>query len=326
MANKNKRLHTAKAVKNDEFYTQLTDIEKELSHYKDQFFGKTVLCNCDDPRVSNFFKYFAYNFEKLGLKKLITTCYKSNMSDLFSRYDSDKAIYLEYTGDQNDNRTPDVEEIEVIELKGDGDFRSEECIQLLKQADIVCTNPPFSLFREYIAQLFEYNKKFLIIGNKNCVTYKGVFQQIMNNKMWLGYRNINADMWFVLPDNAEKWEKIEDGKKLKHIMGCWLTNLEVSKRHENMILYKNYTPEEYPKYDNYNAINVNIVKDIPLDYEGAMGVPITFLDKYNPDQFEILGCSYSYGEPVGYHKEGTDFNVSVAGKPFYKRLFIKKKL
>lgn len=283
----NRNLHSAKNNKKDEFYTQLSDIEKELKYYKEHFNGKVVLCNCDDPRVSNFFHYFSYNFEKLGLKKLIATCYKNKDADLFSQNTSEKAVYLVYEGDKNGDNIPNPEEIGVKPLKGDGDFRSEECIELLKEADIVVTNPPFSLFREYVNQLVEHDKKFLIIGNKNSITYKEIFKLIKENKIWIGHRNINEDMWFILPPNAEKWEKEENGVKLQHIMGCWFTNLDVRKRHEDLILYKKYTEEEYPFYENYDAINVDKVSDIPLDYYGAMGVPITFIDKYNPEQFEI---------------------------------------
>ncbi len=291
MANKNKNLHKANKSKNDEFYTQLSDIEKEVRHYKEHFKDKVIFCNCDDPRVSNFFHYFSYNFEQLGLKKLITTCYKNQNRDLFSEHDSEKAIYLEYTGDKNDNNVPDPEEIGIKEFKGDGDFRSDECIELLKQADIVVTNPPFSLFREYVAQLMKYEKKFLIVSNKNAITYKEVFNFIQENKMWLGYRNINSDIWFHLPDDAAKWERLEDGKKLQHISACWFTNLDTTKRHEDLICYKQYNPKEYPTYDNYDAIEVSKVVDIPVDYGGVMGVPITFLDKYNPKQFEIVGIT-----------------------------------
>ena len=289
----NSNLHKAKDSKKDEFYTQLADISEELKHYKEHFRGKVVYCNCDDPRISNFFHYFSYNFETLGLKKLIATCYKNQDMDLFSQHNSEQAIYLEYNGDKNNNRVPDPKEIGVKHLKGDGDFRSKECIKLLKEADIVVTNPPFSLFREYVDQLVEYKKEFLIIGNKNCITYKEVFKLIKEEKMWLGYRNINADMWFELPETSEKWEKIQNGKKVQHIMGCWFTNLDHSKRHVDHDTGKTYTPEKYPKYDNYDAINVDKVVDIPMDYAGAMGVPITFLDKYNPEQFEILGLGIS---------------------------------
>lgn len=311
----NETLHKAMKEKNDEFYTQLSDIENELCHYKDFFNGKTVLCNCDDPRISNFFHYFSYSFEHLGLKKLITTCYKSKDMDLFSQNNSEQAIYLEYNGDKNGNRIPDVEEIGIKPLKGNGDFRSDECIELLKEADIVVTNPPFSLFREYVAQLIKYEKKFIIIGNKNAITYKEIFPLIKENKMWLGYRNINKDMWLFLPDDTEKYEKIIDGKKYKHIMACWYTNIETTKRYEELELYKKYNPQEYPKYDNYNAINVDKVDDIPVDYDGVMGVPITFLDKYNPNQFEI----------IKFRKGDDDKDLSINGKCPYFRILIKRK-
>ena len=325
----NQTLHSAKKQKKDEFYTQLSDIEKELKHYKSHFNGKTVLCNCDDPRVSNFFKYFSYNFEYLGLKKLISTCYKNQDADWFSKHDVEKAIWLEYNGDKNGNRVPDANEIGIREFNGDGDFRSDECIELLKQADIVVTNPPFSLFREYVAQLMEYGKKFLIIGNKNAVTYKEVFKAIKENHLWLGVRNINDDMWLFLPDDEEKYEKIVDGRKMKHIQACWFTNLDHRKRHENLILYKKYTPQEFPKYDNYEAINVDKVVDIPCDYDGVMGVPITFLDKYNPKQFEILGLSASAGynkDVVGIAFLGEkDARPLINGKNTYARIFIRKR-
>ncbi|WP_319230044.1 adenine-specific methyltransferase EcoRI family protein [Draconibacterium orientale] len=297
----NTNFESARKGKNDEFYTILTDIEKELKHYKKQFRDKVVYCNCDDPRISNFFLYFSYNFEKLGLKKLITTCFKNQDRDLFSRHDSEKAIYLEYNGDLNHNNIPDPEEIGIKELKGDGDFRSRESIELLKQADIVVTNPPFSLFREYVAQLLEYDKKFLIIGNGNSITYKEIFKNIQDNKLWLG---VTKPQHFLI-DNKEKFAKYcsDDNKvmvgdkeywEINISVGTptyWFTNLDVSKRHEDIILYKSYTPEEYPKYDNYDAIEVGKVTEIPMDYKGAMGVPITFLTKYNPDQFEILGIT-----------------------------------
>ncbi len=274
MANAN--LTQAKKAKNDEFYTQLSDIERELSHYKEHFRGKTVLCNCDDPRISNFFHYFAYNFEHLGLKRLITTCYKNQDADLFSTHNSEQAIWLEYLGDKNGDRIPSPDEIGIHYFKGDGDFRSAECIELLKQADIVVTNPPFSLFREYVAQLIEYDKKFLIIGSKNAITYKEIFPLLKDNRIWIG---INGVKTFLKPEgNIQNFGNIG-----------WYTNLEHSKRNEGIILYKQFVPELYPTYDNYNAINVDKVSDIPCDYDGVMGVPITFLDKYNPNQFEIIG-------------------------------------
>lgn len=292
MANKN--LNKAKEAKKDEFYTQLDDINNELKHYREHFRGKTVLCNCDDPRVSNFFTYFAYNFEFLGLKKLITTCYKNQDMDLFSQNQSDKAVYLVYEGDKNGDHIPNADEIGVMPLKGDGDFRSKECIELLKEADIVVTNPPFSLFREYVAQLIEYDKKFLIIGNVNAVKYKELFPLIMNNKIWLGASIHSGDRKFWVPNdyelNAAGCGIDETGRKYIRVKGVrWFTNLDYKERHENLILYKHYTPEEYPKFENFDAININRTEDIPCDYNGVMGVPITFMDKYNPEQFEILG-------------------------------------
>ncbi len=315
----NKNLHKAKNSKKDEFYTQLSDIEKEMKHYKGHFKGKVVFCNCDDPRVSNFFHYFSYNFEKLRLKKLITTCYKNQNMDLFSRKKSEKAIYLEYKGDKNANKVPDPKEIGIKQLKGDGDFRSEECIELLKQADIVVTNPPFSLFREYAAQLIEHNKKFIILGHQNAITYKEIFKLIKGNKIWLGVDNYGTKWFGVNNDydiSTESRKKIENGKKY-FSMGnvVWFTNLDITKRHEYLILYKEYNPEEYPKYDNYDAINLDKVSDIPMDYDGVMGVPITFLDKYNPDQFEI----------VKFRKGNDDKDLSINGKYPYFRILIQKK-
>ncbi len=317
----NERLTRARKAKNDEFYTQLTDIEKELRHYTTHFKGKTVLCNCDDPRVSNFFHYFTYNFERLELKKLITTCYKSKERDLFSRNDSDRAIYLEFTGCKHRyDSVPTPEDIGIQYLQGDGDFRSAECIQLLQQADIVVTNPPFSLFREYVAQLVAYNKKFLIIGNKNAISYKEIFKLIKDNKLWLGCRNINTDMWLILPENSDQAEKIIDGIKYKHINACWFTNLDHTKRHEPLICYKNYTPTAYPTYDNYNAINIDKVTQIPYNYDGVMGVPITFLDKYNPEQFEIVGSMATTS--IDEYSKGYPF---VNGKRKFARILIRRK-
>lgn len=290
MANKN--LSRAKAAKKDEFYTQLEDINNELRYYTEHFRGKTVLCNCDDPRVSNFFTYFAYNFKFLGLKKLITTCYKNQDMDLFSQNKCESAVYLEYMGDKNGNSIPDAEETGVKPLKGDGDFRSKECIELLKEADIVVTNPPFSLFREYVAQLMEYDKKFLIIGNQNNATYKEIFPLIQNNCIWLGYKT--GDMSFKVPQNYEiretrSWQD-ENGQRWRSLGNiCWYTNLDIKKRHEDFPMFKKYTPNEYPHYINYDAIEVSKTENIPYDYDGIMGVPITFLDKYNPEQFEIIG-------------------------------------
>jgi hypothetical protein len=286
----NSNLKQAKKAKKDEFYTQLSDIERELKYYKHHFKDKVVYCNCDDPRVSNFFHYFSYNFEKLGLKKLITTCYKNQNMDLFSQNDSEQAIYLEYTGDKNDNNVPDPNEIGIKYLKGDGDFRSKESIELLKQADIVVTNPPFSLFREYVAQLIEYDKKFVIVGHQNAIKYKEIFPLIRDNKIWLGY-GFKGGAGHFINEHYEDYATATDRKEgMIRVSGVhWFTNLEINKRHEDLILYKKYTPEEYPKFENYDAINVDVTKDIPIDYDGMIGVPITFMDKYNPDQFEIIG-------------------------------------
>ncbi len=314
MANKN--LNQAKNAKKDEFYTQLVDIENELRHYKDHFKGKTVLCNCDDPRISNFFHYFSYNFERLGLKKLITTCYKNQERDLFSQNDSERAIWLEYEGDKNGNRVPDPDEIGINYFEGDGDFRSRECIELLKQADIVVTNPPFSLFREYVAQLFKYDKKFVIVGHQNAIHYKECFQLIKENKMWLGYGFKGGAGHFI-----SKYEDVASAGDHKvgmiRVSGVnWFTNLEIQKRHEDLVLYKNYNSEEYPHYDNYDAINVDKTADIPCDYYEVMGVPITFMDKYNPDQFEIIDTStvaMSKGAPY------------INGKRIYERILIRRK-
>ena len=327
----NTNLTLAKANKKDEFYTQLSDIEKELKHYKKHFKDKVVLCNCDDPRVSNFFHFFSYNFERFGLKKLIATCYKNQEMDLFSENKSEQAIYLEYTGDKNGNNVPDVNEIGIKKLKGDGDFRSKECIELLKEADIVVTNPPFSLFREYVAQLIEYDKKFLIIGNINAISYKEIFKLIKENKAWLGVNMGRGISGFIVPKNYELYGSEarvdEDGNRIVATNNClWLTNLDNAKRHEELILYKNYTPEEYPTYDNYDAINVDKTKDIPMDYKGAMGVPITFLDKFNPDQFEIIDGIGRYSMLTGPTAEtqGT-YLTMINGVPKYARIVIKNK-
>ena len=351
MANKN--LNAAKEAKKDEFYTQLEDINNELRHYREHFRGKTVLCNCDDPRVSNFFTYFAYNFEFLGLKRLITTCYKSQDMDLFSQNKSEQAIYLIYDGDKNGNNIPDPEEIGIHPLKGDGDFRSRECIELLKQADIVVTNPPFSLFREYVAQLMEYDKKFLIIGNVNAINYREIFPFIMQNKIWLGPSIHSGDRKFWVPDNYELNASgcgiDETGRKFIRVKGVrWFTNLDFKERHEDLILYKHFIPEEYPKYDNYDAIEINKVENIPCDYDGVMGVPLTFLDKYNPDQFGIIwrshdiewaenGCTFfrppTTEKLAKYKKADKTWRVQIPyitdvndnAKMTYQRIFIRRK-
>jgi hypothetical protein len=320
----------ARNNKKDEFYSQLTDIERELKNYKPHFKDKVVYCNCDDPRVSNFFHYFSYNFEHLGLKKLITTCYKNQDADLFSTNESEQAVYLEYTGDKNGNSVPDAHEIGVKPLKGDGDFRSAESIELLKQADIVVTNPPFSLFREYVAQLIEYDKKFLVIGNINAISYKEIFKLIKANKAWLGVNMGRGISGFIVPKHYELYGSEarvdENGNRIISTNNClWLTNLDIDKRHVDLILHKKYTPYEYPTYDNYNAINVDKTKDIPIDYVGEMGVPITFLDKYNPDQFEIIDINPHFFTIIekGLPKPS---QLKITGqKDPYARILIKNK-
>lgn len=322
MAKGNKNLHSAKTGKKDEFYTQLSDIEKEMKNYKAHFKNKVVFCNCDDPRLSNFFHYFSFNFEKLGLKKLITTCYKSQHSDLFSTNDSEQAIYLEYTGDKNGDNVPNPEEIGIVNLRGDGDFRSQECVQLLKEADIVVTNPPFSLFREFVSLLVEHEKKFIIVGNLNALTYKEIFKLVKDNKLWFGQSIHSGDREFRVPDhyplNAASSRIDEFGNKYIRVKGVrWFTNLDYEERHEDLILYKTYlgNEDDYPIYDNYDAINIDKTKDIPLDYDGVMGVPITFLDKYNPRQFEI----------VKFRKGNDDKDLSINGKCPYFRILIRKR-
>lgn len=328
----NKNLNQAKDAKKDEFYTQLSDIERELKHYKKHFKNKVIYCNCDDPRVSNFFHYFSYNFEQLRLKKLITTCYKNQNADLFSKNDSDKAIYLEYEGDKNNNNIPDPDEIGIVNLKGDGDFRSQESIELLKQADIVVTNPPFSLFRNYITQLIKYDKKFIIVGSFNAITYKEIFTLIKENKLWLGYGFKGGNAYFKTthPKDYAKGVYNEETDLVKFRNVTWYTNLDISKRHEEQILYEKYNPEDYPTYDNFKAIEVSKVKNIPKGYKGVMGVPITFLDKYNPDQFEIIGCDYEVKEGllpkiVNPKWDGKIDRGYVNGKRKYARILIKIK-
>lgn len=312
----NKNLHKANQAKKDEFYTQLVDIEKELRHYKDEFRGKIVLCNCDDPKESNFVKFFSNNFEHLWLKKLLATHYKE--ANLFTQ---ESPYKLEYTGDKNGNHKADLDEF-TTEMIGTGDFRSKECIELLKEADIVVTNPPFSLFREYVAQLFEYDKKFLIIGNVNAITYKECFKLIKENKMWLGASIHSWDREFRVPNDyplEAAWSRIDsEWNKFIRVKGVrWFTNLDYKERHEDLILYKKFNPSEYQKYDNYDAINIDATKDIPLDFSGTMGVPITFMDKYNPEQFEILGNEYDLNIEKG--------RGYINGKRMYSRIFIKNK-
>ena len=332
MANKN--LNAAKAAKKDEFYTQLTDIERELQHYWPHFRGKTVLCNCDDPYESNFFKYFALRFNQLGLKKLICTCYNGSPvqgNELVLRFDNadsdpkKMAYKVEITEvrDLNGDGAVDLGDVQYL-LRNDknvfstletGDFRSSECIELLKEADIVVTNPPFSLFREYICQLVQYDKKFLIIGHQNAITYKEIFPLIKTNQIWLGYGFKGAAAHFYSPyeDIATASDHRKDMIRVSGVN--WFTNLEIPKRNEILDLVCRYTPEEYPKYDNYNGIEVRKISDIPCDYAGVMGVPITFLDKYNPEQFEI----------IKFRKGDDGKDLCVNGKCPYFRILIRNK-
>lgn len=310
-------LEQARAAKKDEFYTQLTDIEKEMRYYRKHFKGKTVLCNCDDPFESNFFKYFVLNFNRLGLKKLIATCYATSpiMGQQLSLFDvvggdedkkgkpykAEVTKVYDVTGDGGVDMF-DVAELfkshenELTELEGDGDFRSEECLALLDEADIVVTNPPFSLFREYVATLMEHDKKFIIIGNVNAITYKEIFPLLMNDKMWIGASIHSGDRAFYVPDdyplNAAGCGIDENGRRFIRVKGVrWYTNLDIKQRHEELILVKRFSSALFPHYDNYDAIDIDSVSDIPCDYAGVMGVPITFLDKYSPDQFEIVGIA-----------------------------------
>lgn len=311
-------LTAAKTNKKDEFYTQLTDIESELQHYEKHFNNKVVYCNCDDPRISNFFKYFSTNFERLGLKKLITACYKEQEIDLFADKEPESAVYLEYIGSNNCNSV----DRNIKPFIEDGDFRSVESIELLKESDMVVTNPPFSLFREYVDQLIKYDKKFLLIGNINAITYKEIFKLIKENKAWLGINLGRGISGFIVPDHYELYGtevQIDSaGNRIISPNNClWLTNLDTSKRHEDIVLSKTYSGNEtqYPKYDNYDAINVDKTQDIPMDYCGFIGVPITFLHKFNPDQFEI----------VKFRKGNDDKDLSINGKCPYFRIIIKNK-
>lgn len=333
---KNSNLTAAKTAKNDEFYTQLTDIEKEMRHYRKHFEGKTVLCNCDDPFESNFFKYFVLNFNKLKLKKLITTCYEGSA---VAEYRNGKAkpykAVVTTVHDTTGDGGVDMEDVrnlfelgknELTELEGDGDFRSSECLKLLDEADIVVTNPPFSLFREYVKILIDHKKKFIIMGNINAVTYKEFFPLIKNGLVWPG-ASFNKTMEFILPDDYQKWNyRTKDGRKVGKVPTmAWYTNLDLKKRHEELILVKRYTPKEYPHYDNYDAIEVNKVANIPCDYAGVMGVPITFLDKYNPDQFKIIGISGNLANPLlidGKRKTGRFY---INGRRLYDRIAIRNK-
>lgn len=311
-------LQKAKKSKSDEFYTQLSDIERELQYYKEHFNGKVVYCNCDDPITSNFFKYFYLNFKELRLKKLVASCYKEQAIDLFSTEISSNGFFYEYTGENEEKPTSS----NIVYFHGDGDFRSQESIRLLQQSDIVVTNPPFSLFREFVAQLIKYEKKFLIIGNINAITYKEIFKLIKENKAWLGINFGRGISGFIVPEHYELYGtevRIDElGNRIVSPNNClWLTNLETSQRHEDIILTKKYIghENEYPKYDNCNGINVNKTQDIPADYKGLMGVPITFLHKFNPNQFEI----------IKFRKGDDDKDLSINGKCPYFRILIKNK-
>lgn len=329
----NKQLSQAKKGKKDEFYTQLADIDAELKHYRGHFAGKTVLCNCDDPRMSHFFYYFVLNFHHLGLKKLITTCYKNQDPNSCSENISKQAVYLVYEGeDIGSPPNPNIAGL-VHPMQGDGDFRSPECIKFLEEADIIVTNPPFSLFREYVAQLIEYGKKFIIIGNINAVTYKEIFPLIQTNQIWLGPSIHSGDREFEVPSSyplTAAGIRIDDqGRRYIRVKGVrWFTNLDFPQRHQALILHKKYRPEEYPHYDNYGAINVDKTADIPCDYDGVMGVPITYLDKHNPDQFEIIGATESEGRgfSAGLWDESSKVSQPlVNGERKYKRIFIRKR-
>ena len=304
----NSNLHRAKKAKNDEFFTMLSDIENELVHYREHFKDKVIYCNCDDPMRSNFVKYFQINFDKLNLKKLIATGYRKNCRGLKLVYDSNR------------------KDANVEELERNGDFRSEECVELLKQADIVVTNPPFSLFREYVAQLVEHGKKFLIIGNINAVNY--ICPYIKNKQIWLGF---GTDSWYRVPDDFDDRSgvKIEDGKKYFKVKSRWFTNLDVKKRHEKLILTEKYDPVKYPKFDNYDAINVDKVNNIPKDYWGVMGVPTTFLTKFCPEQFNIIGITYSKDKNPDIEKIRTSpnhrHNPIINGKDIYPRILVQRR-
>lgn len=329
---RNSDFREARRAKKDEFYTSLRDIELELRHYSRHFEGKAVYCNCDDPRTSNFFRYFFTNFEQLGLKRLIATCYRSQDASQFGREDLDQAVFLDYFGDKTGNHVPDVRDIRIKLLCGDGDFRSQESIELLKQADIVVTNPPFSLFREYVGQLVDHGKQFLIIGNMNALTYKEIFPLFQNNKMWYGPSIRSGDREFRVPDDypiTAAGSRVDAaGNKFVRVPGVrWFTNLDFSGRHEYLDLKMKYRPDEYPKYANFDAIDVSKTMNIPFDYAEPMGVPITFLDKYNPEQFEILGSSKSLGRSMseiaqkGTYQQGGPRFYLPNGDGTYRRMY-----
>jgi hypothetical protein len=351
----NKKLRNADKAKKDEFYTQLNNIENEMQYYQEYFQDKIIFCNCDDPYESNFFKYFAANFKSLKLKKLIATSYVDSlvqgqqisfldMKELTNQTDNKRPYKVEITQvpAKDTDGTIDLSDVEYLlknkqnvltPLSDDGDFRSKECIELLKEADIVVTNPPFSLFREYVNQLMTYDKKFIIIGNHNAITYKEIFKLIKGNKIWLGRNTHGTNMEFQVPEeyplNSALGRIDENGNKFLTVSGViWYTNLDIKKHHEDLDLGKKYygNESEYPKYDNYNAINTDKTKDIPKDYEGVMGVPITFMNKYNPDQFELLGIMNTGEQNKGIRYEGTPHGRPlVNGVEKYLRILIKNK-
>lgn len=335
MANRN--LNAAKRAKKDEFYTQLPDIERELHHYWPHFRGKTVLCNCDDPYESNFFKYFALRFNQLGLRRLLCTCYNGSPvrgTELFLHFDGEAdepkrqayMVDIHAVPDLNGDGAVDLTDVRLL-LENDrnalrllqtGDFRSAECVALLREADVVVTNPPFSLFREYVGQLMDYGKKFLIVAPQNAITYKEIFPLIKENRIWLGFKS--GDMAFKVPADSEprttRYWVDEGGQKWRSLGNiCWFTNLDHTKRHEELDLVCRYNPDDYPKYDNYDAIEVSKTANIPYDYDGVMGVPITFLDKYNPEQFEI----------VKFRKGNDEKDLCINGKCPYFRILIRNK-
>ena len=316
----NRLLQKAKKSKSDEFYTQLCDIQSELCFYKTHFKDKVVFCNCDDPRTSNFFKYFSSNFSELGIERLLAACYQEQSEDLFGENDQARGFFSECT--RADRVNGKLNSPEILLFKGDGDFRSSESVELLMQADIIITNPPFSLFRKYVEQLVKYKKKFLIIGNVNAITYKEIFKLIKENRAWLGINLGRGVSGFIVPDHYELYgteARIDEfGNRVVSPNNClWLTNLDINKRHEDIFLTKKYVGNEleYPKHDNYDGINVNRTGDIPLDYKGVMCVPITFLHKFNPDQFEL----------IKFRKGDDDKDLSVDGKCPFFRILIKNK-
>lgn len=314
----NSNLRKANKEKNDEFYTQLPDIERELGHYQEHFKDKVIFCNCDDPEESHFFRYFANNFTHLGIKKVITT-----------HFEKTKPSYkLELEHDLNgDGKINELDKFKTP-LKQNGDFRSGECLEILKEANIVVTNPPFSLFREYVAQLIEHDKKFVIVGSLNAITYKDIFQLIKENKLWIGYGFLGGNAYFKTPNIKEFASGVYDENtglvKFRNV--TWFTNLNIHKRDEELPLYKPYSEAEYPKYDNYDAINVDKIKDIPNNFDGVMGVPITFLDKHNPNQFELLGIMNTGEENIGIRYENTPHGRPIInGVEKYLRILIKNK-